>query len=136
MYRASEYNSGKEVHILSTKNIDGIQLRNMFLSGANNLENNKGIVNSLNVFPVPDGDTGTNMSLTMHLAVKEIIAVKSIEIQSVDNAAANGSLMGQGQFGSYTFTNMGRLCQGLKNQKNGYKFIANALWKAQYATKQ
>ena len=79
---------------MSTKNIDGIQLRNMFLSGANNLENNKGIVNSLNVFPVPDGDTGTNMSLTMQLAVKEIIAVKSIEIQSVANAAANGSLMG------------------------------------------
>ncbi len=129
MYRASEYNSGKEVHILSTKYIDGIQLRNMFLSGANNLENNKGIVNSLNVFPVPDGDTGTNMSLTMHLAVKEIIAVKSIEIQSVANAAANGSLMGaRGNSGVILSQIWRGFAKALKNQKSmDAGLLANAL---------
>ena len=129
MYRASEYNSGKEVHILSTKNIDGIQLRNMFLSGANNLENNKGIVNSLNVFPVPDGDTGTNMSLTMQLAVKEIIAVKNIEIQSVANAAANGSLMGaRGNSGVILSQIWRGFAKALKNQKSmDASILANAL---------
>ena len=44
--------------------IDGKQVRNMFVSGANNLKNHKDLVDKLNVFPVPDGDTGTNMSLT------------------------------------------------------------------------
>ncbi|HOM43348.1 MAG TPA: DAK2 domain-containing protein, partial [Bacillota bacterium] len=114
---------------MSTKNIDGIQLRNMFLSGANNLENNKGIVNSLNVFPVPDGDTGTNMSLTMQLAVKEIIAVKNIEIQSVANAAANGSLMGaRGNSGVILSQIWRGFAKALKNQKSmDASILANAL---------
>ena len=114
---------------MSTKNIDGIQLRNMFLSGANNLENNKGIVNSLNVFPVPDGDTGTNMSLTMQLAVKEIIAVKNIEIQSVANAAANGSLMGaRGNSGVILSQIWRGFAKALKNQKSmDTNLLANAL---------
>ena len=50
--------------------IDGKQLRDMFVSGANNLKNHKDIVDKLNVFPVPDGDTGTNMSLTISCAIK------------------------------------------------------------------
>ncbi|HQE67661.1 MAG TPA: DAK2 domain-containing protein, partial [Bacillota bacterium] len=114
---------------MSTKNIDGIQLRNMFLSGANNLENNKGIVNSLNVFPVPDGDTGTNMSLTMQLAVKEIIAVKNIEIQSVANAAANGSLMGaRGNSGVILSQIWRGFAKALKNLKSmDTSVLANAL---------
>lgn len=66
----------------------------MIISGANNLENNKGPVNALNVFPVPDGDTGTNMSLTMQSAVKEIKAAKNNEVSTAADAAANGSLMG------------------------------------------
>lgn len=48
--------------------IDGKRLREMFISGANNLQNNKELVDKLNVFPVPDGDTGTNMSLTISSA--------------------------------------------------------------------
>ena len=114
---------------MSTKYIDGIQLRNMFLSGANNLDNNKGIVNSLNVFPVPDGDTGTNMSLTMQLAVKEIIAVKNIEIQSVANAAANGSLMGaRGNSGVILSQIWRGFAKALKNQKSmDTNLLANAL---------
>lgn len=74
--------------------IDGPILRKMILTGAQLLEKNKDIVNSLNVFPVPDGDTGTNMSLTMQSAVKEIKTVKNNRLEDIANAAANGSLMG------------------------------------------
>ncbi|MFZ5352619.1 MAG: DAK2 domain-containing protein [Bacillota bacterium] len=75
-------------------NINGTQLKNMIISGANNLENHKNMVNSLNVYPVPDGDTGTNMSLTMTSAVKELKELKAEDIHSVFEAAANGTLMG------------------------------------------
>lgn len=114
---------------MSTKNIDGIQLRNMIISGANNLENNKGTVNALNVFPVPDGDTGTNMSLTMQLAVKEIMAVRNIEVQSVAAAAANGSLMGaRGNSGVILSQIWRGFAKALKNQKSmDVKVLANAL---------
>lgn len=79
---------------MSTQHIDGLKLKNMIISGANNLENNKIPVNALNVFPVPDGDTGTNMSLTMQSAVKEIKSANDDEVHTVAEAAANGSLMG------------------------------------------
>lgn len=129
MYRASEYSSGKEDQILSTQNIDGMQLKNMIISGANNLENNKGPVNALNVFPVPDGDTGTNMSLTMQLAVKEIKAVKDIEVHSVAGAAANGSLMGaRGNSGVILSQIWRGFAKALKNQKSmDIKALADAL---------
>lgn len=52
--------------------IDGALLRDMFLNGASLLEKNRALVDSLNVFPVPDGDTGTNMSMTMQGAVKDL----------------------------------------------------------------
>ena len=79
---------------MSVQIINGTQLKNMIISGANNLENNKSMVNALNVYPVPDGDTGTNMALTMSAAVKEVINSKSDEIHTIIEAAANGSLMG------------------------------------------
>ncbi|WP_170834648.1 DAK2 domain-containing protein [Natronincola peptidivorans] len=66
----------------------------MFLAGAQSLESNKKVVNALNVFPVPDGDTGTNMSLTMQSAVKEIKNNKANSLEEVASLAANGSLMG------------------------------------------
>ncbi|MCX7884340.1 MAG: DAK2 domain-containing protein, partial [Caloramator sp.] len=74
--------------------IDGQHLKEMLLNGAYELEKNKEMVNSLNVFPVPDGDTGTNMSATMLSAAEEIKKLKNISIQSVADAAAMGSLMG------------------------------------------
>ena len=55
-----------------TDTIDGALLRDMFLAGASLLEKNRALVDSLNVFPVPDGDTGTNMSMTMQGAVKDL----------------------------------------------------------------
>lgn len=79
---------------MSIQHLDGSKLMSMIISGANNLENNKLSVNALNVFPVPDGDTGTNMSLTMQSAVKEIKGAKNNELRTIAEAAANGSLMG------------------------------------------
>lgn len=74
--------------------IDSLLFYRMVVSAANCLENNKLTVNSLNVFPVPDGDTGTNMSMTMTSAVKEIQRIKEKSIENIAEAAANGSLMG------------------------------------------
>lgn len=74
--------------------IDGNMLKKLFFGAANCLENNKEAVNALNVFPVPDGDTGTNMSLTMQSAIKQIRALETDDIDKVVTAASNGSLMG------------------------------------------
>ncbi len=74
--------------------IDGNMLKKLFFGAANCLENNKEAVNALNVFPVPDGDTGTNMSLTMQSAIKQIRTLETDDIDKVVTAASNGSLMG------------------------------------------
>ncbi len=74
--------------------VDGQLFKEMLLNGAKELENNKVAVNALNVFPVPDGDTGTNMSATMMAAAAEIKKVKDINVHSVGDAASMGSLMG------------------------------------------
>ncbi|WP_072723974.1 DAK2 domain-containing protein [Tepidibacter thalassicus] len=66
----------------------------MLVSGANNLENHKELVDKLNVFPVPDGDTGTNMSLTIASAIKEVLKISSDNINDIGKAASKGSLMG------------------------------------------
>lgn len=76
--------------------IDGSMLRKAFIGASNLLERNKETVNSLNVFPVPDGDTGTNMSLTMKSAINQIGKLDREEnsISKIALAASNGSLMG------------------------------------------
>lgn len=74
--------------------IGGALLREMFLTGAALLDKNKALIDSLNVFPVPDGDTGTNMHMTMQGAVKEIREVKSEKVADVAAAASLGSLKG------------------------------------------
>jgi uncharacterized protein len=79
---------------LKAQYIDGQTFRKMILSGATYLEKNKAIVDGLNVFPVPDGDTGTNMSLTMGSATKQINGVSSDLVHVVADAVAKGSLMG------------------------------------------
>ncbi|WP_168198395.1 DAK2 domain-containing protein [Crassaminicella thermophila] len=87
----------------------------MFINGAYFLEENKRVVDELNVFPVPDGDTGTNMSLTMNAAVKEVEAVSNT-IDDVVEAVANGSLMGaRGNSGvilSQLFRGFAKSCKG------------------------
>ena len=76
------------------QNIEGKIFREMFISGANNLQNNKALIDKLNVFPVPDGDTGTNMSLTIASALKELNKVKEDNIGEIGKSLAKGSLMG------------------------------------------
>jgi DAK2 domain fusion protein YloV len=74
--------------------IDNVTFKKMLLGAAANLENNKSIVDSLNVFPVPDGDTGTNMNLTVQAAIKQVENPSDNTIPKIAEAAANGSLMG------------------------------------------
>ena len=74
--------------------INGLILRRMIISGANELNKNKQLVDSLNVFPVPDGDTGTNMSLTALSASKEMEKSSSLSVEEIARLAANGSLRG------------------------------------------
>ena len=78
----------------SNKRIDGMLFKEMFISGAALLSNNRESVDALNVFPVPDGDTGTNMSQTINSAVKEINARPYTSVADVANAAARGALKG------------------------------------------
>ena len=79
---------------MSAKVISANLLAKMFLAGAKYLENNKEYINELNVFPVPDGDTGTNMTLTILSAAKELNAVTEINMQTVCKAVSSGSLRG------------------------------------------
>ena len=66
----------------------------MFLAGAKNLEANKEWINELNVFPVPDGDTGTNMTLTIMSAAKEVAGLESVNMETLAKAISSGSLRG------------------------------------------
>ena len=79
---------------MEVKNIDAKQLQAMIVAGATALDEKKQMVNEMNVFPVPDGDTGTNMSLTIMSAAKEVEALETVSYTSVVKAAANGSLRG------------------------------------------
>ena len=84
----------EEAYKVEVKSIDAKQLQAMFIAGAAMLDDKKQMVNEMNVFPVPDGDTGTNMSLTIMSAAKEVEAVENVSYTSVVKAAANGSLRG------------------------------------------
>ncbi|MCR4815169.1 MAG: DAK2 domain-containing protein [Lachnospiraceae bacterium] len=79
---------------MSAKVISADLLAKMFLAGAKYLENNKEYINELNVFPVPDGDTGTNMTLTILSAAKELNGVTDVNMQTVCKAVSSGSLRG------------------------------------------
>lgn len=77
-----------------TNTIDAKLLSKMFLAGAKNLESKKEWINDLNVFPVPDGDTGTNMTLTIMAAAKDVSAMKEPDMLSLCKAISSGSLRG------------------------------------------
>lgn len=77
--------------------IDAGTMAKLFLAGAKNLESNKEWINDLNVFPVPDGDTGTNMTLTIMSAAKEVASLRDmgdLDMQSLCKAISSGSLRG------------------------------------------
>ena len=76
------------------KHIDGIMLKQMIISGANYLFNCYPEVDALNVFPVPDGDTGTNMNLTMQSGAKEVQNRGDTGVYEVARAFSKGLLMG------------------------------------------
>ena len=77
-----------------TKIIDAPLLSKMIISGANNLSNNRELVDALNVFPVPDGDTGTNMSLTFINAAKSVENINSADTTEVAGTVAKATLRG------------------------------------------
>ncbi len=76
------------------KTINSTEFRKMVLTGAKLLEMNRAKVDALNVFPVPDGDTGTNMSMTMQSAVKEMTACQSNNFREICDAVSKGALRG------------------------------------------
>lgn len=79
---------------MSVTSINGLLLKRMIISGANSLNSKKETVDSLNVFPVPDGDTGTNMSLTVLAAAREVEKSQSLNAGEIAKLASNGSLRG------------------------------------------
>ena len=79
---------------MATKTISVDMLAKMFLAGAQNIEAKKEDINELNVFPVPDGDTGTNMSLTIMSAAKEVTALSGSDMKELAKAISSGSLRG------------------------------------------
>ncbi len=79
---------------MEIKSINAAMLKKMFLAGAANLEAKKEWINELNVFPVPDGDTGTNMSMTILSAAKEVDALANPDIKALAKAISSGSLRG------------------------------------------
>lgn len=110
--------------------INGQQFYNMVVNASNKLEENKEFVNSLNVFPVPDGDTGTNMSMTFKAAVLEIENITSNDIGEVSKKLAKGALMGaRGNSGVILSQIFRGIAKGLENKSeiNSAQF-ANSLF--------
>ena len=79
---------------MNSNKINAKMLAKMFLAGAKNLEVKKEWINELNVFPVPDGDTGTNMTLTIMSAAKEVINLRDEDMMTICKAISSGSLRG------------------------------------------
>ncbi len=79
---------------MALKTIDAKMLSKMFLAGATNLDHKKEWINELNVFPVPDGDTGTNMTMTIMSAAKEVTNADQSDMAAVCKAISSGSLRG------------------------------------------
>ena len=79
---------------MATNTIDAVLLQKMFIAGAKNLESKKECINDLNVFPVPDGDTGTHMTLTIMSAAKEVSGITNPTMATLSKAISSGSLRG------------------------------------------
>ena len=95
---------------------DATLFKNCLLAGFKNLENKREIVNSLNVFPVPDGDTGTNMTLTIKSAISKVNGVTDLSIANLAKAMSDGSLMGaRGNSGVITSQIMRGFYNGFKD---------------------
>ncbi len=109
--------------------INGALFQRMLESGANNLTNKFPEIDALNVFPVPDGDTGTNMSLTFNAGVKDAKSCTSSDVSEIAKVLSKGLLMGaRGNSGVITSQIFRGLAQGLEGiaEVNGFQ-LANAL---------
>ncbi len=106
--------------MIQFKTIDGLLLRDMIMAGTALLEKNREAVDALNVFPVPDGDTGTNMSLTMQSASREVNSKEFLRADEAANALAKGALKGaRGNSGVIT----SQLLRGFAKALNGVEKI-------------
>ena len=106
--------------MIQFKTIDGLLLRDMVMAGTALLERNREAVDSLNVFPVPDGDTGTNMTLTMQSATREVNSQEYLRADEAANALAKGALKGaRGNSGVIT----SQLLRGFAKALNGVEKI-------------
>ncbi|MEK6264363.1 MAG: DAK2 domain-containing protein [Clostridium sp.] len=118
--------------------INGQQFRNMLINASNRLEAEKEYVNALNVFPVPDGDTGTNMSMTFKAAVCEIEDMTTESISEISQKLARGALMGaRGNSGvilSQIFRGIGKGLEGIC-EATAEEFAKSILEGANYAYK-
>ena len=100
------------------KSLGGTEFRKMIISGAKVLEINRSKVDSLNVFPVPDGDTGTNMSLTIQSAVKELSLCSSNRLSELCDAVSKGALKGaRGNSGVILSQLFRGICAEIKNNE-------------------
>lgn len=98
------------------KTINGAMLRSMIVTAAKLLEINRVTVDALNVFPVPDGDTGTNMSLTIQSAVKEALSTNTNKVTDISEAISRGALRGaRGNSGVILSQVLRGMCQAFKN---------------------
>jgi len=118
--------------------INGQHFRNMVINASNRLEDEKEYVNSLNVFPVPDGDTGTNMSMTFKAAVQEIESMSTKSIGEISQKLARGALMGaRGNSGvilSQIFRGIGKGLEGMV-EATSEEFAKSILEGANFAYK-
>ncbi len=111
------------------KSINGAMLKSMILTAAKLLEANRVNIDALNVFPVPDGDTGTNMSLTLQSAVKELVACRSNKVADITEAVSKGALRGaRGNSGVILSQVIRGMCNVLKKSEEiETKLFAQAL---------
>lgn len=103
---------------MATKVIDARLLQKAFIAGAYNLERNKDYINELNVFPVPDGDTGSNMSLTIMAAAREVSALENPSMDELSKKISSGSLRGaRGNSGVILSQLLRGFCKEIKGKK-------------------
>lgn len=103
---------------MATKVIDAQLLQKAFIAGAYNLERNKDYINELNVFPVPDGDTGSNMSLTIMAAAREVSALEKPSMDELSKKISSGSLRGaRGNSGVILSQLLRGFCKEIKGKK-------------------
>src|SRR5690625_2557692 len=105
------------------KKIDSSKFKSLIISAFELLNEKKDIVDSLNVFPVPDGDTGTNMTMTMKSGVEKVKSVEGSSCHDIAKALSQGTLMGaRGNSGVI----LSQLCRGMAKAIKGKDFISSS----------